>query len=291
MPSQNDTFHHISVLSQAVTAGLQLKSQGKYLDATLGGGGHSELILRAAESIHLTAIDRDLTAITASKTRLKDYINRVTYWHGNFAQYPGKKASFDGILADLGVSSPQLDTAERGFSFQQEAPLDMRMDRSQTMTAAKIINHWSEKDLADIFYQYGEERFSRRIARYIVQRRPLYTTIELAQAIAQAVHPKYRYGRIHPATRCFQALRIVVNQELSSLENFLNLAPSWLKPGGRIAIISFHSLEDRIVKHSFKNSDVLKIITKKPLIAQAEEQKINPRSRSAKLRIAEKIDE
>ena len=193
---------------------------------------------------------------------------------------------FDGIIADLGVSSPQLDIPERGFSFRASAPLDMRMDLSQEITAAEIVNHWNEVSLANLIYEYGEERFSRRIAKKIVQQRPFRTTTDLAEAIASTVPGKYRHGRIHPATRTFQALRIEVNQELKSLAKFIDNAPTWLKPGGKIGIISFHSLEDRIVKHRFRNSELLEVITKKPITAQTDEQRENPRSRSAKLRFA-----
>ena len=179
--------------------------------------------------------------------------------------------------------------AERGFSFRHTAALDMRMDRTQSLTAAEIINYWDEVELANIFYQYGEERLSRRIAKRIVEQRPFQTTTELADAIARTVPRKYRYGRIHPATRVFQALRIVVNQELSALEKFLDLVPGWLRTRGRIGIISFHSLEDRIVKHKFREADTLQVLTKKPITAQPEEKSQNPRSRSAKLRFAQKI--
>jgi 16S rRNA (cytosine1402-N4)-methyltransferase len=196
--------------------------------------------------------------------------------------------AFDGIIADLGVSSPQLDQPSRGFSFQKEAPLDMRMDQNQELTAAEIINLMDEKTLADIFYKYGEERLSRRIARKIVENRPFKTTTQLASAIARCVPKKYRYGRIHPATRSFQGLRIAVNGELEALEKFLEIAPEWLKKGGIIGIISFHSLEDRLVKHRFKESEILTILTKKPIIPQTDEQTENPRSRSAKLRLAQK---
>ncbi|MFO0280240.1 MAG: 16S rRNA (cytosine(1402)-N(4))-methyltransferase RsmH, partial [bacterium] len=198
--------------------------------------------------------------------------------------------SFDGIIADLGVSSPQFDQSERGFSFRHTAALDMRMDRCQSLTAADIINHWHEKELADLFYQYGEERLSRPIARSIVQKRPFTTTTELAAVIASSVPASYRYGRIHPATRVFQALRIAVNQELDSLQQLLNQAPHWLKSEGIIAMISFHSLEDRLIKYGFRENNSLKIITKKPIIPSREEQAKNPRSRSAKLRIAQKIE-
>ena len=290
MPVQNhSSSNHISVLSQEVITGLNIAASGHYLDATLGRGGHSALILAAGADTKVTGIDRDETAIATVSIKLADYIpERLTFWQGNFAQYQPQGVLFDGIIADLGVSSPQFDVAERGFSFRQEAPLDMRMDRTQTLTAATIINHESEVALADIFYKYGEERFSRRIARNIVQKRPFSTTTELADVIASAVPGKHRYGRIHPATRVFQALRIAVNQELESLTKFIEIAPNWLKTGGIIGIISFHSLEDRIVKHGFRNHDLLEVITKKPLIPQVEEQKINPRSRSAKLRFAKR---
>ena len=282
-------FSHVSVLSRQLLAGLKIAPEGEYLDATVGGGGHSEQILSAAEKVKIIAIDRDLEAIAAAKIRLAQYYpQQIQFWHGNYADYQPQGLLFDGIIADLGVSSPQLDTPERGFSFRHSAPLDMRMDSTQSLTAAEIINHWQEKQLADIFFQYGEERFSRRIARQIVRERPFQTTTDLANAIARAVPAKYRYGRINPATRVFQALRIAVNEELQSLEHFLAQAPHWLKPAGIIAVISFHSLEDRIVKHRFRDCELLKVITKKPITAQTEEQKLNPRSRSAKLRLAAK---
>ena len=281
------TFNHRSVLSRELIEGLNILPGGEYLDATAGGGGHSELILNAEEKIKLWAIDRDETAIAAVKTRLAAYYpQQLEFWQGNFANYEPEDLLFDGIVADLGVSSPQLDVAERGFSFRQTAPLDMRMDRSGGITAEKIVNHWKEVSLADLIYTYGEERFSRRIAKAIVQQRPFRSTTDLSNAIASAVPGKYRHGRIHPATRTFQALRIEVNQELKSLEKFIEVAPTWLKPGGIIGIISFHSLEDRIVKHRFRESELLKVITKKPLVAQRDEQRENPRSRSAKLRFA-----
>lgn len=286
--SVNQQFSHLSVLSQELLAGLNIKEKGYYLDATLGGGGHSELILASFPNVRAIAIDRDEMAIAAASERLAAYRDRLQFWQGNFADYQPLNLQFDGIIADLGVSSPQLDLPERGFSFQHTADLDMRMDRSQSLTAAEIINHWDERELARIFYEYGEERYSRRIAKQIVKQRPLQTTTDLAEAIARSVPPQYRYGRINPATRVFQALRIAVNQELSSLEKFLALAPNWLKSEGIIAVISFHSLEDRIVKHSFKNSTQLEVLTKKPIIPQPEEQKQNPRSRSAKLRLARK---
>ena len=283
------TFVHVPVLGQELVTGLITRPDGLYLDATVGGGGHSRLFLEAYPGIRVIAIDQDDHAIAAAQAKLAPYQERVTFWQGNFADYHPGDARFDGVIADLGVSSAQLDIPERGFSFRHEAPLDMRMDRRQDLTAADIINHWEEVKLADIFYHYGEERRSRRIARQIVAQRPFQTTTELAAAIARCTPPKQRYGRIHPATRIFQALRIAVNQELTVLETLLEKAPTWLHPGGRIGVISFHSLEDRLVKHAFRANPDLKVLTKKPITAQAEEIKSNPRSRSAKLRFAERV--
>ncbi|MDJ0601076.1 MAG: 16S rRNA (cytosine(1402)-N(4))-methyltransferase RsmH [Crocosphaera sp.] len=283
---------HIPVLSQALMDGLIIEPNGHYLDATLGRGGHSRLILEAFPDVRVTGIDLDEEAIAITQNYLSDIAgDRLQVWQGNFADYPGKIAEFNGIIADLGVSSPQFDMPERGFSFRHEAVLDMRMNRQQSLTAEEIINHWDQTSLADLFYQYGEERRSRVIARRIVQQRPFKTTTALAEAIAKCFPPKQRYGRIHPATRVFQALRIAVNDELRSLERFLEKAPHWLKPGGRMGIISFHSLEDRRVKYSFRDSLLLDVVTKKPIIPNAEEQEKNPRSRSAKLRFAQRKDE
>ena len=284
-------FFHVPVLGGQVIEGLAVRPGGHYLDVTVGGGGHSRLILESAADVRITAVDQDEDALAAAKKNLAEYGDRIQFIHSNFANYEFTPNTFDGILADLGVSSYHLDQPERGFSFRHAANLDMRMDRGQSLTAADVINNWDEADLADIFFKYGEERLSRRIARRIVERRPLHTTTELAEAIASSVPPKYRYGRIHPATRVFQALRIVVNDELKSLETFLDKAPNALVPGGRIAIISFHSLEDRPVKHGLRNSPLLKVLTKKPIIALEEEIERNMRSRSAKLRIAERKQE
>jgi 16S rRNA (cytosine1402-N4)-methyltransferase len=283
-------FSHIPVLPQEVIAGLTIRPGGHYLDATVGGGGHSRLILATAADVRVTAIDRDEDALVAAKKELTEYGDRVTFISTNFASYEFTPNTFDGILADLGVSSHHLDTGDRGFSFRNPASLDMRMDRRQSLTAADIINDWDEKELADIFFKYGEERLSRRIARRIVEKRPFQTTTELASAIASSVPRQYRYGRIHPATRVFQALRIVVNDELGALETFLASSPAALVPGGKIAIISFHSLEDRIVKHTFRESSLLKVLTKKPITASEEEIAGNVRSRSAKLRIAQRME-
>ncbi len=281
-------FFHLPVLSRETIAGLAIRPGGHYLDVTVGGGGHSRLILETAPDVLLTAVDQDEDALAAAQKQLSGFEDRVKFILSNFAAYDFPSEAFDGIIADLGVSSYHLDSPERGFSFRHTADLDMRMDRRQTLTAADIINHWDEKELADVFFHYGEERLSRRIARRIVEKRPFTTTTELANAIATCVPGKYRHGSIHPATRVFQALRIAVNDELKSLETLLEKAPLSLVPGGRIAIISFHSLEDRLVKHSLRNSPVLKVLTKKPIIAQADEIAQNPRSRSAKLRIAQR---
>ncbi len=282
-------FLHIPVLSQEIIAGLEVVAGGWYLDATTGGGGHSELILQAAPDVNLVALDRDTQALDAAKVRLAPYRDSVKFWHGNYADYQPLEQRFDGIIADLGVSSVQLDLAERGFSFRNEAPLDMRMDRSQPTTAADLVNQTSEVELAKIIFTYGEERMSRQIARDIVAQRPFTTTTQLAYTIGGAVPKSYRYGRIHPATRTFQALRIAVNQELSSLEKFLAVAPTWLKPAGKIGLISFHSLEDRLVKHTLRENEGLKVLTKKPIIATDAEINANPRARSAKLRWAMRI--
>ncbi len=290
-PSNIETpaFSHIPVLAKEIITGLAISEGGHYLDTTVGGGGHSRLILEAAPDTKITAIDQDEDALTAAENNLAEYGSRVSFVRSNFAVYEFPSATFDGIIADLGVSSYHLDNPERGFSFRHEAELDMRMDRGRSRTAAEVINHWDEVELADIFFKYGEERLSRRIAKRIVENRPFHTTTELAEAISYCVPKKYRYGRIHPATRVFQALRIVVNDELNSLETLLEKAPNALVNGGKIAIISFHSLEDRIVKHAFKDSPLLKVLTKKPITAEDEEISNNPRARSAKLRIAELI--
>lgn len=290
MTDDTSMFRHIPVMSQQVLEGWQVdpSAAGWYLDATVGGGGHSQRLLESSNTVKLIALDQDPAALQAAQQRLASYSDRVTFHHTNFADFDPGELKFRGILADIGVSSAQLDTPERGFSFRQTAPLDMRMNPQQALSAADIINHWDETQLADTIYLYGEERLSRRIARNIVQQRPFQTTTELAEAIARCVPKKYRYGRIHPATRTFQALRIAVNAELDVLKTLLSRAPDWLSPGGRLVIISFHSLEDRIVKHAFRNDERLQIITKKPLTASDDEVQQNIRARSAKLRVAER---
>ncbi|WP_204140710.1 16S rRNA (cytosine(1402)-N(4))-methyltransferase RsmH [Halomicronema sp. CCY15110] len=292
MSDHASAFQHVPVMPEAVLTGLNLdkpQDARRFLDATVGGGGHSALILQRDDQIRLVALDQDAIALQAAREQLAEFGDRVTFHHTNFGEFQPGEQQFAGILADIGVSSAQLDTPERGFSFRQTAPLDMRMNQHQDLSAADIVNHWDETDLANLIYEYGEERLSRRIARKIVEQRPFQTTTELAEAIAYCVPKKYRYGRIHPATRTFQALRIAVNAELDVLKTFLAKAPDWLVPGGRLVIISFHSLEDRIVKYAFRQDDRLKIVTKKPLVATEAEVQANPRSRSAKLRVAEKV--
>ncbi|MEM1425929.1 MAG: 16S rRNA (cytosine(1402)-N(4))-methyltransferase RsmH [Cyanobacteria bacterium P01_H01_bin.130] len=276
-------------------AALNLQPGGLYLDATLGAGGHSRAILMADPTVRVVGLDCDARALAIAQERLAEFGDRFQPVRSNFSKFEPEAhgfepASFDGVLADLGVSSMQFDTPERGFSFRHEAPLDMRMDDRQDLTAADIVNTWDETTLANTIYQYGEERLSRRIARMILQRRPWHTTTELADGISGCVPGKYRHGRIHPATRTFQALRIAVNGELDVLETFLERSPHWLAPGGRIAGISFHSLEDRILKHRLKGHELLKVITKKPLYPTEEEIRENGRSRSAKLRIAYRME-
>jgi len=283
-------FHHISVLPTELIEGLAIKPGGQYLDVTLGGGGHTELILKAAAGTEVWGVDQDAVAIAAVQSRLSNDVeaNRLRLIHQNFAEFDPGEQKFDGIIADLGVSSVQFDVAERGFSFRNEAPLDMRMNQQQSLTAAEIVNSWEEQELADLIYELGEERRSRRIARKILDNRPIETTTQLAYVVAGCFPPKQRHGRIHTATRTFQALRIAVNRELEVLDRLLEVAPDWLKPEGRIGIISFHSLEDRRVKHAFKPDQRLSVITKRPLTAGEAELKVNPRSRSAKLRIAQR---
>jgi len=286
-----------------VIAGLAPRSGGRYLDATLGGGGHALAILAASSPDgRLLGIDADPAALAAAGARLAMYAERATLVHGNFRDLgrlarEHNLAPIDGLLLDLGVSSHQLDTPERGFSFANDAPLDMRLDPTRGTTAAELVNETPESELADLIYRYGEEHGSRRIARFIAEARrkqPIATTGQLADLVARALGG--RHGKIHPATRTFQALRIAVNHELESLELALPQAVELLAPGGRIAVISFHSLEDRIVKLFFRAESGyggagearLQIITKKPIEASEQEARANPRSRSAKLRFAER---
>lgn len=304
--SSQPQFRHVPVLLNEVISGLAPRAGGRYIDGTLGGGGHAFATLAAsAPDGRLLGIDTDPAALAAAGQRLGLYGERATLAHGNFrdigaiAQAHGFTA-VDGILLDLGVSSHQLDTPERGFSFTADAPLDMRLDPTEGPSAADLVNETPEDELADIIYQYGEERGSRRVARFIAEARrkaAITSTAQLAELVAHALGG--RHGKIHPATRTFQALRIAVNNELGSLEAALPQATELLAPGGRLAVISFHSLEDRIVKLFFRAEsgyggsprNQLTIITKKPIEASDDEARRNPRSRSAKLRIAAKASE
>ncbi|MDM7936198.1 MAG: 16S rRNA (cytosine(1402)-N(4))-methyltransferase RsmH [Cyanobium sp. CZS 48M] len=284
------TFDHLPVLAAAVVAGFtDLPCEGTLLDATVGGGGHSALLLAAHPGLRLIGLDQDPAALAAAAERLEPFADRVSLVASNFAAYTPSEPLV-GVLADLGVSSPQLDRPERGFSFRLDGPLDMRMNSAEGETAAELIDRLEEKDLADLIYAYGEERLSRRIARRIVEARPWQGssqgTAALAYLVAGCYPPKARHGRIHAATRTFQALRIAVNDELGALDRLLQHAPHWLMPGGVFGVISFHSLEDRRVKAAFLADERLERLTRKPLVAAEAEQEDNPRSRSAKFRLA-----
>jgi 16S rRNA (cytosine1402-N4)-methyltransferase len=293
---------HVPVLLEEAIQYLRILPGGTYMDATLGLGGHSTEIARLlGPDGHLIAFDRDPEAIESAEARfdvlraeLKDKMPRITIHAAAFAEAASRAEpqSLDGILADFGVSSLQLDTAQRGFSFQADAPLDMRMDPRSGATAEQVVNQLSEEDLANLIYEFGEERRSRRIARAIVRARPLTTTAQLAKVVAASA-PTIKSDRIHPATRVFQALRIYVNGELDQIASLLEQAPQLLRPAGRMVVISFHSLEDRIVKDAFregKTAGIWQVLTPKPVTATEEEIRGNPRSRSAKLRAAERVN-
>jgi 16S rRNA (cytosine1402-N4)-methyltransferase len=289
-------FIHHSVLAAEVVeafAALPPAPDGgppRLIDCTLGGGGHSALLLEAHPTLEVIGLDQDPQARAAAAERLAPWKDRVRIVATNFAAF-GPEPPVQGVLADLGVSSPQLDGGERGFSFRADGPIDMRMNPEAGETAAALLDRLEEGTLADLLYGLGEERLSRRIARRLVAERAdrpweERTTAELAYAIAGCYPPKARHGRIHPATRSFQALRIAVNDELGALERLLQQAPDWLVPGGVLAIISFHSLEDRRVKQAFLEDARLERLTRKPITAGESELEANPRSRSAKLRVA-----
>jgi 16S rRNA (cytosine1402-N4)-methyltransferase len=294
---------HAPVMHQEVLHWLIGDGRKVFLDCTVGYSGHAEkLLVGSAPEGRLIGLDRDGSAIEASRQRLSKFGTRATLIQGHFMELKQHLSAqglsqVDGIIFDLGVSSPQLDESTRGFSFQHDGPLDMRMDQSAGETAADLINQWPEAQLADAIFQFGEERFSRRIARAIVrarERHPLATTKELVSAIEGSVPANYRHGRLHCATRTFQAIRIAVNQELDCLEPALRDAVDVLSPGGRLCVISFHSLEDRIVKHTFralsgKDDPALMVLTKRPQVSTSEESGRNPRSRSAKLRAAQRV--
>ena len=312
-------FHHLPVLLNECLEQLAVRPDGVYLDCTLGGGGHSaEILKRLGANGRLIGIDRDADAIEAASQRLRALESpaRFDVLRGNFHDAPSLLEGIgvtrvDGILADLGVSSHQLDVRERGFSYHDDAPLDMRMDQSQPLSAREIINEWSEDDLARILRDFGEENWARQIARVIVDRRaqaPIERTEQLVAVIDAAIPKKFRAkDGSHPARRTFQALRIAVNDELAPLEGALKALADMLTPGGRLCVITFHSLEDRIVKNAFRTladpcicpktfpvcvcgrKPVVRLITRKPITASDAELAANPRSRSASLRVAEKL--
>jgi len=299
---------HVPVLLQEVLAFLRAEPGGTYIDGTVGGGGHAEAILTAsAPDGRLLGLDRDPHALELARRRLASFGDRVVLRHGSFAHLAALAESFapaDGVLLDLGLSSLQLGDAERGFAFSRQGPLDMRFDPTEeTMTAADLVNRLSVKELTELLYRYGEESQARRIAGAIVSHRPIHSTAELARVVEEAVG---RQGRIHPATQTFQALRIAVNRELEALEVVLPQVLEVLRPGGRLVVISFHSLEDRIVKHFLRREarDCLcppeivvcvcgheaqvRILTRRPVRPEPDEVAANPRARSARLRAAEK---
>ncbi len=293
--SDSSFFNHKSVMTDEIIASLEhypliQNNQLKGIDATLGGGGHSYKLLRKYSDLKIIGLDQDPFARKSASKKLDEFKNRIDIKASNFADFvPKEKVSF--VIADLGVNSNQIDDPKRGFSFQKDGPLDMRMNPFLEVDAEKLIEALNEKDLANLIYKYGDERLSRKIARKIkmdLKENGKYSgTKELAYSIAGCFPPKQRYKKIHPATRTFQALRIAVNKEIEVLEKFLQVVPEWLLPGGIISIISFHSLEDRLVKNSFKNDQRLKNLTKKPITPSEREVELNKRARSGKLRIAQ----
>ena len=308
-------FAHVPVMPREVIEGLAIKPDGIYLDCTLGGGGHSELILKKLTTGRLIAIDKDEEALAFAKQRLAEHADKVTFVHSDF-----KRAdevldelnidNIDGVLMDLGVSSYQLDAAERGFSYRFDAPLDMRMDKTQFLTAFNVVNEYNEMDIADILFRYGEERYARKIAANIIRYRAdntIRTTGQLAEIVEKSYPPKERFKGGNPCKRTFQAIRIEVNGELRELDEIIGKLAERLNKGGRICVITFHSLEDRIVKREFQYLEAkcicppkqpvctcnkvqtVKIITKKPVVASEEELAVNSRAQSAKLRVAERV--
>lgn len=308
-------FHHVSVLLQECLEGLNIRPEGIYVDGTLGGAGHSSRIAERLTTGRLIGIDRDPVALAAAGERLKPWKDRVTLVHSNFCeikqvlsdlQIPG----VDGILLDLGVSSPQLDDGQRGFSYMADAPLDMRMNGEDALTAREVVNTWPQEELKRILYTYGEERYAPQIASAICRRReeaPIETTLELVDIIRSAMPAAALREKQHPAKRSFQAIRIAVNDELGSVEKVMADAIPLLNPGGRLAVITFHSLEDRIVKNAMAEAakgctcppnfpvcvcgkkPQVKLISRKPIVSGAAELAENPRARSAKLRVCEKL--
>ena len=308
-------FHHVSVLLDECIDALNIKPDGIYVDGTLGGAGHSSQIAARLTTGRLIGIDRDPKALKAAGERLAPYADRVTLVHSNFSQLDEVLDNLgiegvDGILLDLGVSSPQLDEAERGFSYMADAPLDMRMNSEDSLTAHEVVNTWPREELRRILYEYGEERYAPQIAAAIDRRRadrPIETTLELVDVIRSAMPPAALREKQHPAKRSFQAIRIAVNDELGAVGRVLEVAVPKLNRKGRLAIITFHSLEDRLVKNGMAanakgctcppnfpvcicgNKPKVKLISKKPIVSGAEELERNPRARSAKLRVCEKL--
>lgn len=309
-------FQHKSVLLQECIDALNIRPDGIYLDGTLGGAGHSSQIARRlTEGGRLIGVDRDRTALAAAKERLAPYADRVTLVHSNFAEIDAILDSLgipavDGMLFDLGVSSPQLDDASRGFSYMADAPLDMRMDKDDALTAGEVVNTWPQGELRRILYDYGEERYAPQIAAAICRARekaPVETTLELVDIIRSAMPAQALREKQHPAKRSFQAIRIAVNDELGAVSRVMQAAVGRLNPGGRLAVITFHSLEDRIVKSEMQQAargctcppefpvcvcgkkPLVKLVTRKPIVSGPAELEENPRARSAKLRVAEKL--
>lgn len=309
-------FQHKSVLLQECIDALNICPDGIYLDGTLGGAGHSSQIARRlTEGGHLIGVDRDRTALAAAKERLAPYADRVTLVHSNFAEIDAILDSLgipavDGMLFDLGVSSPQLDDASRGFSYMADAPLDMRMDKDDALTAGEVVNTWPQGELRRILYDYGEERYAPQIAAAICRARekaPVETTLELVDIIRSAMPAQALREKQHPAKRSFQAIRIAVNDELGAVSRMMQAAVGRLNPGGRLAVITFHSLEDRIVKSEMQQAargctcppefpvcvcgkkPLVKLVTRKPIVSGPAELEENPRARSAKLRVAERL--
>ena len=308
-------FYHVSVLLEECLEGLAIKPDGIYVDGTLGGAGHSSQIAKRLTTGRLIGIDRDPVALEAAAKRLEPYKDRVTLVHSNFCEIKQVLMDLningvDGILLDLGVSSPQLDDGERGFSYMADAPLDMRMNGGDAISAETVVNTWPQEELRRILYAYGEERYAPQIAAAICRRReqsPIKTTLELVDIIRSAMPPAALREKQHPAKRSFQAIRIAVNDELGSVEKVMQDAIPTLNPGGRLAVITFHSLEDRIVKTGMAdaakgctcppnfpvcvcgNKPKVKLISRKPIVASPQELEENPRARSAKLRVCEKI--
>lgn len=308
-------FHHVSVLLEECIEGLNIKPDGIYVDGTLGGAGHSSRIAAKLTTGRLIGIDRDEIALAAAGERLAPWKERVTLVHSNFCEMAQVLDDLgiegvDGILLDLGVSSPQLDDGSRGFSYMADAPLDMRMDHTDSLTADAVVNGWSFEELKKILYEYGEERYAPQIASAICRRReasPIRTTLELVDVIRSAMPPAALREKQHPAKRSFQAIRIAVNDELNSVSKAMEAAIPKLNPGGRLAVITFHSLEDRIVKNAMASASKgctcppsfpvcvcgkkpkVKLVSRKPIVSGEEELERNPRARSAKLRICEKL--